>query len=97
MLSIVIIHKKGLNSLKNEMKGNKIRILVSGLLMKGGYILVLIAFSLAQVSYILSIRQISIVLGTILGVKYYKEEHSTTRLIGAGVIFLGVYILGVLA
>lgn len=97
IMSVVIIYRKGLKSLKIEMRGSSTRILVSGFLMKGGYLLVLVALSLAQVSYILSIRQISVVLGTLLGLRYYKEEHGTTRFVGAFVIFVGVYILGVLA
>ena len=65
--------------------------------MKGGYLMVLYAMSLAQVSYILSLRQISVVFGALLGVVFLNEKYSRVRLIGSIIIFIGVYILGALA
>jgi drug/metabolite transporter (DMT)-like permease len=65
--------------------------------MKGGYLLVLVALSLEQVSYILSIRQLSIVIGTVFGLKFLKEKNPRIKIFGSIIIFLGVYILGVLA
>jgi len=97
MMGAVVFHRKGFKSLRKAAHGNNIRIIASGFLMKGGYLLVLIALSLAKVSYILSIRQLSVVVGTILGLKLLKEEQPKIRMLGSLIIFLGVYILGVLA
>ncbi len=97
MIGVVVFHRKGFKSLRKAAHGNNIRIIASGFLMKGGYLLVLIALSLAKVSYILSIRQLSVVVGTILGLKLLKEEQPKIRMLGSLIIFLGVYILGVLA
>ena len=97
MMGAVVFHRKGFESLRKAAHGNNIRIIASGFLMKGGYLLVLIALSLAKVSYILSIRQLSVVVGTILGLKLLKEEQPKIRMLGSLIIFLGVYILGVLA
>jgi uncharacterized membrane protein len=97
MMSAVIFHRKGFQSLRKAAHENNIRIIASGFLMKGGYLLVLIALSLAEVSYILSIRQLSVVIGTILGLKLLKEEQPRIRILGSLIIFIGVYILGVLA
>ena len=65
--------------------------------MKGGYVLVLVAMSFIEVSYILSIRQFSVIIGTFLGLVLLKEENGVMRLAGSGVIFMGIYILGALA
>ena len=59
--------------------------------------MVLYAMSLAQVSYILALRQISVVLGALMGVIFLGEKYGRVRIIGSVIIFLGVYILGVLA
>ena len=70
---------------------------VSGFIMRGGYLLVLSTMTLAPVSYILALRQVSVVLGALLGVALLRESYGRERLIGSAVIFAGVYILGVLA
>ncbi|MCW4051267.1 MAG: hypothetical protein NWE89_16200 [Candidatus Bathyarchaeota archaeon] len=60
------------------------------------YLLVLYAMSLAQVSYILALRQVSVVLGAVIGI-VLKERYGKVRIISSLVIFLGVYIHGALA
>ena len=95
--SVVVLFRKTYSSLRETISGNSFRILLSGFLMKGGYILVLISMSLAQVSYILSIRQLSVVIGTFFGLQFLKEENAKVRITGSAIIFLGVYVLGVLA
>jgi drug/metabolite transporter (DMT)-like permease len=62
-----------------------------------GYILVLMAMTFAQVSYILSVRQLSIVIGAGLGVMVLGEEHGIFRLVSSAIIFTGVVVIGVMA
>ena len=71
--------------------------IVAGFLARFGYILVLVAMSLAQVSYILALRQLSVVLGAAAGVFLLKEEYGRVRVLSSIIIFLGVYILSALA
>ena len=97
MLTVTIIIRRGLTPLRNELESNLTRSTVSGVLMRGGYMMVLYAMSLAQVSYILALRQISVVLGALMGVTLLSEKYGRVRIIGSVIIFLGVYILGVLA
>jgi uncharacterized membrane protein len=56
-----------------------------------------VAMSLAQVSYILALRQVSVVLGAALGVVLLKERYGGVRIVGSMIIFLGVYLLGAVA
>ncbi len=65
--------------------------------MRGGYIFILIAIKLAQVAYILAIRQFSVVIGALLGVFFLKEGYGGQRIVGSLIIFIGVYFLVVLA
>jgi uncharacterized membrane protein len=53
--------------------------------------------TLAPVSYILALRQVSVVLGALLGVALLRESYGRERLLGSAIIFAGVYILGALA
>lgn len=96
-LGVIVLSRRSFTSLKKTITDKNFRILISGFLMKGGYILVLVAMRMAQVSYILSIRQVSVVIGAFFGLHFLKEENAGVRVIGAVIIFLGVYILGILA
>jgi len=97
MLAPVIIGRRGLGSLAGEWRVGWPRISVSGFIMRGGYLLVLYTMTLAPVSYILALRQVSVVLGTLLGVALLRESYGRERFLGSAIIFIGVYILGALA
>lgn len=97
MLTIAIVYRRGIKLIREEVKEGLFSITISGILMKGGYMMVLYAMSLAQVSYILALRQISVVLGALMGVLFLGERYGRVRIIGSVIIFLGVYILGALA
>jgi drug/metabolite transporter (DMT)-like permease len=62
-------------------------------LMTGGYLLVLFALRLAPVSYVAPARELSIVVGTLLGLVALREPHGAPRLAGAGLIVAGVLLL----
>jgi drug/metabolite transporter (DMT)-like permease len=65
--------------------------------MRFGYVLVLVAMSLVQVSYILALRQLSVILGVAAGVLLLRERYGRMRLLSSAIMFVGVYILAVLA
>jgi drug/metabolite transporter (DMT)-like permease len=89
--------RRGPRGLAAEARRNLPRAAAAGFLMTGGYILVLLAMSMTQVSYTLALRQASVVLGAIMGVTILGEQHRWIRVASSAIIFIGVYILGVLA
>lgn len=93
ILTPTLIQIKGWSSIKSEWNKSKFKVLAAGFLMRGGYILVLLAMSLAQVSYILALRQVSVVMGSIIGVLFLNEGYGKIRIISSTIIFLGIYIL----
>jgi uncharacterized membrane protein len=93
----VVIWRNGFKSIAAEWKTSKINVSVSGFLMRAGYVLVLIAMSLTQVSYVLALRQLSVVLGALAGVLLLKEDYGRVRVFSSLIIFAGVYVLTVLA
>lgn len=94
LLTPLVLLRGGLSSLAVELKSQGLKIAVSGFLMRVGYLMVLLAMSMAQVSYILSIRQLSIVIVSFLGAGLLGEEYWRVRLIASFLIFSGVLILG---
>ncbi len=92
-----ILWRHGWSGISEDWKETKIQAIVAGFLARFGYILVLVAMSLIQVSYILALRQISVVLGAAAGVILLKERYGRIRLLGSAIMFLGVYTLTVLA
>jgi len=57
------------------------------------YILVLTALVFTAVSYVAPAREISILIGTVMGARLLSEGDSTRRLIAAGAMVLGVIAL----
>lgn len=59
------------------------------------YTLVLIAMGYVQnVSYVVAFRQTSILFGALLGLLVLKEPHYPPRIVGVGVLFLGLVMVG---
>lgn len=96
-LTMVILYRRGLGAIAGEWRQSKAQATVAGFLMRFGYVLVLVAMSLMQVSYILALRQLSVVLGATAGVLLLGERYGRVRLLSSVIMFLGVYILAVLA
>jgi uncharacterized membrane protein len=57
------------------------------------YILVLSALVFTQVSYVAPAREISILIGTIMGARLLSEGDSRRRVVAAGGMVLGVIAL----
>ncbi len=68
-------------------------IVAIGVLSPGAYILVLVAYTLAPVSYVAPAREISILFGAILGLRLLGESDAPRRLAGATGIVAGVFAL----
>jgi uncharacterized membrane protein len=96
-LTAVILLRNDRSIIYQEWKKSKVNASIGGFLMRFGYILILIAMSQIQVSYILALRQISVVIGAIAGVLLLKEGYGRTRIVSSIILFLGAYILAVLA
>ena len=97
MLTVAILWRRGKEVIAREWRNTRVNATAGGFLMRIGYVLVLIAMSRVQVSYILAIRQVSVVLGAAAGVLLLREKYGRVRIVSSTIIFLGVYILAVLA
>jgi len=84
--------KKG-DALRREWRTNRLAILICGVLGIFGYFLILTALSFERISYVVGLRQISIVFSVLLGVVLLKERHGRQRVISSVMIFIGVYLI----
>lgn len=76
-----------------EWRSHRLEALGVGLLMPLAYILVLIALTISPVSYVAPAREISILIGTIMGARLLAEAQTRRRLAAAGAMVAGVIAL----
>ena len=92
-LAPYILRTRGLGAVRKELSLNAGSIAVAGLLTFLAYGLVLTALSLSRVSYVAPAREVGIVIGVILGVFVLKEPFGAGRLLGSGLIVLGLILI----
>ena len=93
LITPLILRQYGWKKLAEEWHSHPIQDGVIGILCLVAYLLVLIVFSIAPVSYTGAMREVSIVIGAIAGWLWLKESFGLQRLIGAVVIFAGILII----
>ena len=93
LLSPYVLAKKRM-WLKEEWIINKGAILVVGFLVLGTYLMVLFAMQMTKVSYVVAVREVSIVFSALYGIICLKEKHGSQKLVGATLIALGVVFIG---
>jgi drug/metabolite transporter (DMT)-like permease len=92
----VVIWRYGSRVLINELQTNWLRILLVGIAMLLTYILVLQAYTFSRVSYAGAVREVSVVVGAILGWLWLREDFGVVRTAGALLIFSGILIIAIL-
>ena len=60
-----------------------------------GYLIILFVFRMAPVSYVVAVREVSVALGAILGMKYLYEARSGRKIFGIGLILVGLVLIRV--
>ena len=85
---------KAREDLKREWQINRMPILIDGFLVLFTYMLILFAFQLSKVSYVVAAREVSIVFSTLFGILWLKESHAGQKFAGASLIAIGVVLIG---
>jgi uncharacterized membrane protein len=88
-----IVITKEAARIKKEWRLRPGRIVLSGVIGIAGYALILVAFTIERVSYIVSLRQISVVFAVLMGSYFFKEKYGGIRLAGAAIIFVGGFLI----
>jgi drug/metabolite transporter (DMT)-like permease len=80
--------------LKKEWRNNKGTIMAVGFLVLFTYSMVLFAMRMSKVSYVVAVREVSIVFSAYYGIIWLKEKHGRQKFLGAILIACGVVLIG---
>jgi uncharacterized membrane protein len=95
LFSGYIFKAKSSDVLKKEWALHKGSILVCGVLSIFGYFLILQAFTMERMSYVVGLRQLSIVFAVLLGGHLLKEKNKKIRIASSIIIFIGAYLIAI--
>jgi uncharacterized membrane protein len=70
------------------------RAIVAGLIFLVSYALIVLALTFEPVAYVVSFRQLSIVMTALISMFFIEREFPLPRLVGVGLIFCGVLLVG---
>ena len=94
-LAPYILARRGWTAIKAEWSRHAVPIWTAGVLTFAAYGMALTAFSLSKVSYVAPAREAGIVFGVILGVLVLDESFGRGRLVGSGLIVLGIAMISI--
>ncbi len=94
-LTIWIVFSEKRRSIRREWNVNKWYAAATGALMLLSYSLIVFVMRFENVSYIITMRQVSIVFGVILGNILLKERYGLVRFVASCIILCGVACIGV--
>jgi drug/metabolite transporter (DMT)-like permease len=90
LLPVAVVRRR---AMAQEWKLHRGSVVAVGLLMPLSYLLVLLALTLAPVSYVAAAREISVVLAAVLGAVVLHEGYGRQRLLGSTAIAAGLILL----
>lgn len=91
--TVYVLKAKGPGALRREWRANRKRILINGVLVHYGYLLILFAFAMERLSYVVGFRQLSVVFAVLLGGHVLAEEHRAIRFTSALIIVVGAFLI----
>ncbi|HET9911439.1 MAG TPA: DMT family transporter [Anaerolineales bacterium] len=89
------LHRYGWKQFVAAWNGPRLPLILTAILGVAAYLLALIAYSFAPLSYSGAIREVSVVIGAFLGWQFLQEEMGALRILGSIVIFVGILITAV--
>jgi drug/metabolite transporter (DMT)-like permease len=75
--------------------GPRLPLILAAALGVVAYLVALIAYSFAPLSYSGAIREVSVVIGAMLGWRFLDERMGGTRVLGSIIIFVGIVVIAV--
>jgi drug/metabolite transporter (DMT)-like permease len=78
------------DAIQREWRANKATLLATAAMYIVSYLLVLVALTTTKVSYVSSVREMSVVFGAVLGALVLREPFGGKKVMGAAFIFAGI-------
>jgi len=95
ILTPYIAFSKRRRFIRQEWSLNRLPAAITGILVMFSYSLIVFVMKFEKISYIISMRQLSIVFGVILGNMVLRERYGLVRYIASCLIFLGIFCIGI--
>lgn len=95
LLVLTPFMKGSFHQVREEWKYHKKEAIGVGILQPSAYILILITMTFTPVSYVAPVREISIVVGALLGTYLLKEGFGKRRIIASAIMFIGIAIIAI--
>jgi drug/metabolite transporter (DMT)-like permease len=89
---VVLIRHGGATALA-AWRGQVGRIVTAGALQPLGYMLVLSAYTMTSLAYAASVREVSVVIGALVGWRLLKEPFGARRVAGSAAVLAGIVVL----
>lgn len=90
-----LTRRYGMSQFVEVWKKNRGYLLLGGVLGLVAYMLALFAYTFAPLSYSGAIREVSAVIGALLGWRFLKEEMGGIRVAGSVIVFAGVMVIAI--
>lgn len=74
---------------------DKHKIILASILEFTSYILILYAFRLSKVAYVVALRQLSVIFGVAFSTYFLKEKYTGVRAVASVIIFIGTFLITV--
>ena len=81
-------------AIKEEWRANKAGIIAVAAMNAVPYLAVLFTLTTNKVSYVSSVREVSVVFGALLGTLVLREPFGRSKILGALLIFAGIACIG---
>jgi drug/metabolite transporter (DMT)-like permease len=80
-------------ALRAQWRSNRRHIIAVGVLSPLAYTLVLYALTIAPLSYVAPVRELSMLIGAFIGARILREKSGFSRMIGTALMLAGVVML----
>jgi drug/metabolite transporter (DMT)-like permease len=81
-------------AIKSEWQANKVSVVAVAIMSAAAYLITLLALTVAKVSYVTPVREVSVVFGAILGAVVLREAFGVAKIAGSVLIFVGILCIG---
>jgi len=92
-LAPFVLKQYGWNRLKQTWYTQGLRIVLPAVFGVSAYLLALLAYKIAPLSYSGAVREVSVVFGAFAGWRFFGERMGSIRLVGSFVIFTGILMI----
>ena len=93
LLTLAVYVRRPSIQIVTALRSSKVAYLVGGIATVAAYALVLTAIRFAPVAYVATLRESSVVVGTLAGWLLLHEDFGSTRTVGAGIAVAGIALL----